>query len=422
MMSNNMQTFVLQQRIHDTFSLGIKDISNDAQNSHDILMILSTDDKLKQEINSSLRNLQIKNPHLTIEYVLKHPEIKWDWYLLSGNKSVANPESLDAYPDVPWDWSQVSRHIPFAYYQSHPEQPWSRRYLCFNSDIPIDYIVEHVLDSSIEIEKYDRSIWAPDMFDKFRADPIKWSFVPNCYNFAQSAPVEVLFANKDIINYDMISTSPHITKEFVIETADRSWAAEFIKLDILDKEVAQAFLKAGNIQKFLFVMVRIVSSTDLDDFLEEYAESLTGRAGFFWLLLTRNASISFSDIVSRPQYPWSLRHAASRADAVEDKVDPQNHNCFRIQQLIYKLRRATTWELAYNIAIENRDLISMYPMCTRELLQHQVNYTEQFRMHMAAWRIQRWWFDHYYNPKNNVCINRLMREANELNHLIICHH
>ncbi|MDD4930569.1 MAG: hypothetical protein PHG66_00240 [Candidatus Colwellbacteria bacterium] len=41
-----------------------------------------------------------KNPNITPEFVLAHPEIPWNWYMLSNNPSIT-PEFILTHPEKP---------------------------------------------------------------------------------------------------------------------------------------------------------------------------------------------------------------------------------------------------------------------------------------------------------------------------------
>jgi hypothetical protein len=47
------------------------------------------------------------NPYF--DYILKHPEIKWDYIGLSANPNITW-EIVDAYPDKPWDYKHLSNN------------------------------------------------------------------------------------------------------------------------------------------------------------------------------------------------------------------------------------------------------------------------------------------------------------------------
>jgi hypothetical protein len=49
-----------------------------------------------------------------------------------------------------------------------------------------------------------------------------------------------------------------------------------------------------------------------------------------------------------------------------------------------------------------------------EILNIESEYNIKARKHMAAYKIQKYWLNLYYNPENQVCKKRLKREFENL--------
>ena len=65
----------------------------------------------------------IKNPSITFDIVLAHPEKPWRWYNLSQNPSITFDIVL-AHPEKPWRWYNLSQNpsITFDIVLAHPEK------------------------------------------------------------------------------------------------------------------------------------------------------------------------------------------------------------------------------------------------------------------------------------------------------------
>ena len=74
-----------------------------------------------------------RNPNITFDIVLAHPELPWDWFYLSQNPNITFDIIL-AHSELPWNWCCLSRNrnITFDNVLAHPELPWSWKYLSFN--------------------------------------------------------------------------------------------------------------------------------------------------------------------------------------------------------------------------------------------------------------------------------------------------
>lgn len=66
------------------------------------------------------------NPNLTLDFVLAHPEIEWMWETLSAHKSIQFEEHIITHPELPWDWNFVSvnPNVTMEHYTKYPDVNW----------------------------------------------------------------------------------------------------------------------------------------------------------------------------------------------------------------------------------------------------------------------------------------------------------
>lgn len=362
----------------------------------------------------TLSNMQRDNPFLTLDYVLEHNHIEWSWSLLSRNPSVATPANLDKYPDIPWCFMGISCHIPFDYYLAHPEKCWDNTNLISNSRIPIEFLVITILNTRplpvIASTFKHRSAWVPDMLRKFRNDPINWYIVPYCDGYFDKCDLHDLHGNMDLdIPVRFLSNNPNITKEFVMEYIHKPWVVDTMRKEILDRELALAFLHAGKVRDYLVIMAQLVNSHELDEFIDEWYDVMSTR---IWSILSRSANIRHKDIIARKRLPWNLPAVAERRDAMEDQIPPNLLTEYNTHQLLYAIQDVK-WHDAMQIASGSRHYLNHigYTLLKRKLMDFE---EWDARLHMAAYKIQKWWLKRYYDPTHLICKKRLMHEFKSL--------
>ena len=74
-----------------------------------------------------------KNPSVTCEDIMAHPEKPWDWFMLSCKPSLPIDIVL-AHPGKPWNWNYLSSNqsITFDDVVTNPDMPWSWKALSAN--------------------------------------------------------------------------------------------------------------------------------------------------------------------------------------------------------------------------------------------------------------------------------------------------
>lgn len=382
-------------------------LSKEIQCSKEFLEIFPTHPVLREHVGGLL-HMQCDNRHLSIDYVLEHNnQIEWSWSLLSCNPSIATPENLDKYPKLPWCFRGISIHIPFDYYLKHPHKYWWAPNLVCNSGIPLEYLVENVLSQQpFYVSFYHRTEWVPNMFDRYREDPQKWYFVPNCFSYLETCSLEEVRANMDLgLPVGMLSGRAYLTKEFVIQQIHKPWFIDTMRKEILDRELADAFLQVGKTNEYLLIMANLIEIDELDQFVLKWSREMNNKV---WLLLSTSNNLKFSDIIARKDLCWCWYAVARRRDACMDQISPVFMHEYETHRLLYQIQDAC-WHDAIRLATRSKQYMDCYSYF--ELDRKLLDFTEwHARMHMAAYKIQKWWIKRYYDPAHPICTKRLLRE------------
>lgn len=107
------------------------------------------------------------NPAITLDVVLRHPEIAWDFKFLSMNSSIKlesmlrHPElpwqfqfvsynpSLTSndvveHPEIKWDYEGLSKVLDLEYIKQHPELPWDYERVSLNNHLTYEYVKDNI--------------------------------------------------------------------------------------------------------------------------------------------------------------------------------------------------------------------------------------------------------------------------------------
>lgn len=152
------------------------------------------------------------------QFILDHPNKKWEWYALSSNDNIRadivlknyhmpwvwdelhrNPSITGIFmpsnssfaiwnvvvkhPDKPWDWGALSYNpnITWNIVEKHPDKPWDWRRLSYNPGITWD-IVQKYPDKPWDWQglSYNESVATWDIVQKHPDKPWDWEGL--CYN------------------------------------------------------------------------------------------------------------------------------------------------------------------------------------------------------------------------------------------------
>ena len=130
-----------------------------------------------------------RNPSVTMDHVLAHPDKPWNWKFLSGNPRVTMDHVL-AHPDKPWNWNFLSGNpsVTMDHVLAHPDKPWEWYYLSENPSVTMDHVLAHldmpwnwsglVQNESIFEIDLDRRLW----------EHISASKIQSCWRTSVSNP------------------------------------------------------------------------------------------------------------------------------------------------------------------------------------------------------------------------------------------
>lgn len=98
----------------------------------------------KPWIMDSIGDFISRNPSTTIEHVIKHQDIKWNYGFLSSNKTITIDFVL-ANKDKKFIWSVLSRHpnITFDDIMKNKDLPWNWELVAINPNVKISNIERH---------------------------------------------------------------------------------------------------------------------------------------------------------------------------------------------------------------------------------------------------------------------------------------
>jgi len=98
------------------------------------------------------------NPNLTIDYVDAHPELPWCWINISYNDGISIKTVVEN-GDKPWDWDMISgrRYLTKEMIEEYIKMPWNWVFIVYNKDIPIEFIQKNISKAE-ETEEYKQGI------------------------------------------------------------------------------------------------------------------------------------------------------------------------------------------------------------------------------------------------------------------------
>ena len=155
--------------------------------------------------------------------ILKNPDKKWDWDLISNNPNITM-DIINKYPDKPWNWNRISENpnITMNMIENNLDKPWNWKMVSKNPNLTIDFIDKH-------FNKYwnwNCIVSNKRIFEEALNNINKeWRFtsIPHC---------KIKFIKKVVRNPWIIYDSEHyinnVTMEMVIKNPDKPWEWGYI--------------------------------------------------------------------------------------------------------------------------------------------------------------------------------------------------
>lgn len=150
-------------------------------------------------ISTHKAHLISHNPNVTVEFIIKHPEIDWDMHTISATNPHITPEIVEAHPVLKWDWDMLIIRSNFSP-EEHPEFPWNwQRYSDCNAGFDFNCVPDEKLSM------------------------LNWDYLSQSKHMQN---VEVIEKYKKYINWRKLSANVFITMNFVNEHPDYPWNSE----------------------------------------------------------------------------------------------------------------------------------------------------------------------------------------------------
>jgi len=114
-----------------------------------------------------------KMPNKWFQYILDHPEKKWDYYWLSMNPNITW-EIVQENPRKPWEyyWISTNPNITWKIVQENPRKPWKYSYLSANHmykfEFPLCIMKQRARERMSKIkEELIAKAWHPDRVQRW---------------------------------------------------------------------------------------------------------------------------------------------------------------------------------------------------------------------------------------------------------------
>jgi hypothetical protein len=239
-----------------------------------------------------LSNFLSSNKGIKVKDIEKHPEIKWNYDLLSEN------------PNMTWDfifntlYKNVTNSAVMYYLY---EQKWKNPDLT-DKEIYAQY---NEIENTKEVKKYElleKKYWRHHIFGTSNT----WDFKKLSSN--PNIPFEVIKELPFLWNYTLLSENTVITPQIIRDNPDIPWNYNYLmrnpnfKYDDLKEFVDN---KIDFITNFCYNpnIRQIIKS--LNEYINLDWESDQQKRGV-WNIIPRNPGISIQDIIDNPQLPWNL--------------------------------------------------------------------------------------------------------------------
>lgn len=228
-----------------------------------------------------------KNPNITMDIVLKNPNIKWDWNALSVNCNITMDIVLNNI-DKPWNWSNF-RYNPNIYYA---KMNW--RILIYSPFIPINKTINAVSHFFDTDDCYDKISYEILTFDQIKETPThKWNW--NILSAHKNITIKTMIDNP---NYPWksfwIGYNPTITMDDILENPNIEWNWNALS--------AHPNITMENIDDNLFLPWNFWCVCKNPNLTFEFAINHANKMN--WFFITCNVNITMHTIESNPNGPW----------------------------------------------------------------------------------------------------------------------
>jgi len=228
----------------------------------------------------------VYNQNVTLEFVLSHPELPWDWAFLSERL-----EEIQIFPDLPWDyyWASFNPHCDYSFVMANLDKKWN--YDILARRMPAEFIFKYPELSWISV------INNPNLdFDYLlkisENKPDRYYYLSSC-----NVPIAYLLANLDK-PWNWNKLTKKIDIDIIIANIELNWNWSIIS----SKQLSIDFIKKYK-HKLQFVQVSM--NADPQDVIEN--RDLPWMYSWF----SKNKKLSFKIVRENPDIPWNRLNFAN---------------------------------------------------------------------------------------------------------------
>jgi len=174
-----------------------------------------------------------KNPNITWEIIKNNLDMPWAWFYVTENPNITW-EIIKNNPDMQWHWRCIKRNpnITWDIVKSNLDIPWDWDSFFDEVDLPDDDIYQkyEIEPSYTKSNHFWKNYNAIEEILKFVKEHPEYSW--NWEFLSKIVDKELLYKYPDNDwNWDLISGSPNLSFEYVLEHLDKPWHWNRISLN-----------------------------------------------------------------------------------------------------------------------------------------------------------------------------------------------
>jgi len=304
-----------------------------------------------------------------------------------------------------WHPSDVTGVMPISEIEKHMDDyPWSMRVLKSRKEFTLDLVVKWTRIKKIELldsKCINASLADIKKHEAFWLQNIDWA--------------------------EYIQFNTRMTKEIVYEYFETI----YYKLKFNRPPYNSGFMQHLTFEMYLFYIGetdKVHTKKSLDELLlnENTCKTLNillkadSHHAYSFKLFQSNGDVNLSIVEKYPYIKWDLYCLArNQTNTLELYKKYSNEICIAPRNVLICAHNMT-FEYIISRKIDIRLFIGDFTCHMKKLLSEEYVYEKQLfeyklkNEHMAAYKIQQWWFCVTSNPRNPVCKRRLEREYNEM--------
>ncbi len=336
-------------------------------------------------------------------YILNNPDFNWDWRVISCYNKDVNDDIVLNNLDLPWNWDALCENIniTFNLVEKTIDKPWSCEYLSsFNGKdnygpyAPISFILEN---PHYEWAWYSITT-RPDVTFEIMNEHEHLPWDPRNKVLNPNASKEYVARNY-AYNKIVLTCTAHINDVLILEDRNK---CNYIWYDILNYYLIarNKHLTLANIEKLYKKF-----TTQMNEPL--YLKTVIMPA------LTIHPAVTLDYILGHLEMEWAWEYLCSNSNISLDDII-QHPEIERIHKFLnLNNKDYLTIEFVDN-NIDEPDW-DWEDLSREEFIEEEeAFYLAEYRKHLAAFRIQQWWYRIRLDPRHPVGIRRIEWEYDAL--------